>query len=154
MWSLTPQSSSVLQDLLHTAQQHAEDRSLDVLVSMDRRRERLGQHRKGVVPSTLAEALDPGDVPCGVDGGALLAHDDDVGRDDDRPEGSWGVARALGRKAAVGADDLDPIPGLGMRQSRKLSAQSEIEQQLTGTSWASTVHVYIPCRGQQGHRQG
>ena len=113
------QSSSILQYLLNSTQQHAEHSLLDVVVAMDGGSEGVGQHLKRIVLLATRESLDLGHVTTREERGHLLREGDDVGGQEHRAEGAGGVARTLGGKTAVVTNDLDSITRLREKDRKK-----------------------------------
>ena len=106
------QSCSVLEYLLHAAEQHTEHGLLDVVMAVDGGSQGMGQHLKRVVLFAAREPLYLCHVTGGEERSDFFGEGDDVGGKEHRAKCTRGVARALGWKTSIVADDLNPVTRL------------------------------------------
>ena len=110
---LPPKPCSILQNFLHTTQQHAENSLFDVFMSVDGWGKGFCQEFKGIVARVFTESFDPCNIPCREQWSNLLAEDNDIAGQEDGAERARRVARALGGETAIGTNHLDPVSRLG-----------------------------------------
>ena len=106
------ESGSILQDLLHSTEEHAENGLFYLLVSMDRWGQGERQQLERVKVLAARELLDLVHILGGHLGRDLLEQGQHVGGQEDGVKGAAGVAPVLGGKAAVVPHHLHSVPRL------------------------------------------